>query len=137
MDGTGIENLVTDDEVLSYPTAIALDLVNRKMYWADAGTQSIHRAGLDGSNVEEIVTDLSDPYGLALDVGSGHVYWTNRNSGDIQRAALDGSDVQLLLNRPADTPGDPSAGPAEIKLDLINRKCTGPLKSHERFSVPT
>ncbi len=59
LDGSGVEALVTSD--LESPTAIALDLVNRKVYWAHSGLGTIKRANLDGSGIEEIVSGGTDP----------------------------------------------------------------------------
>ena len=44
-----------------------------KMYWTDAGTDKIQRAGLDGSNVEDLVTTgLIGPLGIALGLSTPH-----------------------------------------------------------------
>ena len=49
------------------PQGIALDVTGRKMYWTDWGTDTIRRANLDGSGVEDLVTTgLVDPWGIAL-----------------------------------------------------------------------
>ena len=69
-----------------------------KMYWTDAGTATIQRANLDGSQVENLVTaGLDFPLGLALDVGQGKMYWTDDGTDKIQRANLDGSQVENLV----------------------------------------
>ena len=37
------------------------------MYWTDWGTDTIRRANLDGSGVEDVVTTgLVDPWGIAV-----------------------------------------------------------------------
>ena len=44
-------------------------------YWEDIGTGKIQRANLDGSNVEDLVTQgLDDPDGIALNVANGKMY---------------------------------------------------------------
>ena len=92
LDGSGIETLVTG---LSKPDSMALDLVNRKVYWTDSAVHTIQRANLDGSNVETLVTGLRHPQGLNLDVAGGKMYWSNWPPSDkIQRANLDGSNVE-------------------------------------------
>ena len=69
-----------------------------KMYWIDWGTDKIHRADLDGSNVEDLITTgLRWPSGIALDVGGGKMYWTEDGTNKIQRASLDGSQVEDLV----------------------------------------
>ena len=54
---------------LDKPNGLALDVADGKMYWADAGTDRIQRANLDGSNVEDLVSSadgLVDPSGVAV-----------------------------------------------------------------------
>ena len=67
LDGTGMETLVSG----TAGTGIALDLINRKMYWDNIDPLipgKIQRANLDGSGVEDVITDLSLPAGIALDI---------------------------------------------------------------------
>ena len=83
-----------------------------RMYWLDRGTNRIQRSGLDGSNVESLVTaGLSGPKELALDVAGGKMYWTDNGTDKIQRANLDGSQVEDLV-----TVG--LVGPAALELDV-------------------
>ena len=86
------------------------------IYWTDAGTDKIQRANLDGSNVQDLVTQgLSDPRGIALDVAGGKMYWTDADTDKIQRANLDGSNVQDLVTQGLETPKD-------IALDVSGGK---------------
>ena len=59
LDGSNIEYLASGD-----PRGLALDVVEGKIYWTDAG--KIQCANLDGSNIETLVTGLDRPFGLAL-----------------------------------------------------------------------
>ena len=69
-----------------------------KLYWSDWGTDKIHRADLDGSNVEDLVTTgLDGPDGLSLDLAGGKIYWADAGTNKIQRANLDGSGVEDLV----------------------------------------
>ena len=74
-----------------------------KMYWTDWGTQTIRRANLDGSQVEDLVSTglyfsgLARPHSLALDVDGGKMYWADGNAAKIQRANLDGRQVETLV----------------------------------------
>ena len=72
--------------------------------WTDLDMGSIHRADLDGSNIEVLITGLESPSGLALDVGGGKMYWTEwtdldtgRSEVSIYRADLDGSNIEILI----------------------------------------
>ena len=88
-------------------TGIALDVVSRKIYWADSllvpnsRTGKIQRADLDGNNVEEIATGLAFPTDIVLDVVGKKIYWVdsllvpNSRTGKIQRADLDGNNVNV------------------------------------------
>ena len=77
-----------------------------KMYWTDTNTDTIQRANLDGTQVENLITTgLDFPSGLALDVGQGKMYWTDANTDKIQRANLDGTQVENLVTTGLDGPG--------------------------------
>jgi sugar lactone lactonase YvrE len=68
------------------------------MYWTESATSKIQRAKLDGSGVEDLVSQgLKIPWGIALDVVGGMLYWTDAGSNKIQRAKLDGSGVEDLV----------------------------------------
>ena len=68
------------------------------IYWTDAGSNTIQRARLDGTQVEDLLPHgLIEPYGIALAVADGKVYWTDWDVG-IQRANLDGSGVETLVS---------------------------------------
>ena len=68
------------------------------MYWTDEWTEKIQRANLDGSNIEDLVTQgLEGPSGIALDVEGGKMYWADWGTDKIQRANLDGSNIQDLV----------------------------------------
>ncbi len=93
LDGTHIE------QVLPTGTGgIALDLSAGKLYWADEGP-AIRRANLDGSDVQEVITDeYGTPYRVALDLLHEKVYWNNGLG--IWRTDLtnpDGSEIENVM----------------------------------------
>ncbi|XP_053638851.2 low-density lipoprotein receptor-related protein 1B-like isoform X3 [Cherax quadricarinatus] len=60
------------------PKAIQLDLKKKMMYWTSKEGSTIHRAGMDGSSLQQVVgTDsiLSRPSALTLDQVNHHLYW--------------------------------------------------------------
>ncbi|RKU31454.1 hypothetical protein C6499_04570, partial [Candidatus Poribacteria bacterium] len=89
---------------------------NDKMYWTvwNATPNKIQRANLDGSAIEDIITDLKSPRGIALDVPNGKMYWADLGAGKIQRANLDGSDVEDIITG--------LLGPNGIALDSDGNK---------------
>lgn len=62
VDGSGVENIITG---LNNPTDIVLDVTSSKIYIADPGSGTIHCANLDGSKLEDLITDIN-PYGINL-----------------------------------------------------------------------
>ena len=122
LDGTGVEDLVIigrgnfPNQDSGGPRGIALDLSRRKMYWSHAGAHEgagkIQRANLDGSNIEDIITELPGTSGLTLDSGSEKIYWTER--GKVRRANFDGSNIEDVL---VDL-----VRPVGIALDNLNGK---------------
>ena len=89
-----------------------------KIFWTDRSTDKIQRANLDGSDVQDLVTQgLERPSGIALDLEGGKMYWTDHSTEKIQRANLDGSDVQDLVIR---TQG--LSDPRGIALDVEGGK---------------
>ena len=74
------------------------------MYWMDADTGSIYRANLDGSNIETLITGLTNPSAIALDVDGSKMYWVDvsnwwmdGSTSKIQRADLDGFNIETLV----------------------------------------
>ena len=86
------------------------------MFWVDYGTDKIQRANLDGSNIEDLVTQgIIDPHGIALDVEGGKMYWADSVTHKIQRANLDGSNVEDLVTQGL-------RSPSGIALDVVGGK---------------
>ncbi len=108
----GLENGTPETIIpvtLGVPIGIAIDRGSGKMYWGDASTRKIQRAGLDGSNIEDLVEVA--PSDIAIDSVGGKMYWTT--SGMIQRADLDGSNIEDLvtgLTSPGGIALDPVGG---------------------------
>ncbi len=83
---------------LQKPAALALDVGNGKVYWADHGTRSIRIANFNGTQVRNVVASgLTTPNGIAVDETNDKIYWTDWSTKKIQRANLDGTGVEDLL----------------------------------------
>ena len=95
---TGTSFNIIGKRLLESSYGIALDATAEKMYWTDSGTGKIQRANLDGTSIEELVTeDMVCPRGIDLDTVSGKMYWTDYGTDKIQRANLDGTGVEDLV----------------------------------------
>ena len=72
----------------------------RYMYWTGFGPRRayISKAGLDGSNPEQIVTTaLQRPVSLALDSSRNSIYWVDAGLRTIETAKTDGSQRRVVL----------------------------------------
>ena len=54
------------------PTSIAVDVAGNKMYWVDKRTDAIRRSNLDGTAVEDLLTEVATPEDIALDLVAGN-----------------------------------------------------------------
>ena len=52
------------------PIGIALDISGEKIYWTTPHRHKVQRANLDGSNIEDVVTDSTLTIGIALSTSS-------------------------------------------------------------------
>ena len=92
--------------------SIALDLSRGKLYW-DLSPHAILRANLDGTNVEQIVSDVS-PSSIAIDEVEAKIYWAYWGSATIERANLDGSERETIVEN--------ATQPRGLFLDRAARK---------------
>ena len=125
-DGQNIEVLIAG---LKRPMDIAL-LAGDKIYWTEetgrmldirrygAGLEigKIQQADLDGSDVKEVLTGLSNLGDIALDVVRDKIYWSERFH-TIQQADLDGSNVEPIVAKSTD-----SYSTGKMALDVLAGK---------------
>ena len=108
-------------DFLVFVDAFGKDVPPVKIYWADIvdwrdiSNGKIRRANLDGSQVEDVITDAGGPDGIVLDASSGKVYWVDRSALKIRRANLDGSQIEDLITTGLKTP-------IEVVLDASGGK---------------
>ena len=106
------------------PTAIALDYAGDRMYWVDKLTNTIRRSGLDGTQVENLVTGVESPEDIALDLAGEKMYWAEQGTGAIRRADLDGSNGEILVE---------TEGPMGIALDVTGGRMYWTARGDSRF----
>ncbi len=113
LDGKNVEESVLD---LGFVSAMAVDPVAGKLYWTEWDIEKVHRANLDGTNVEAIfTTGVKRILGIAIDTEQQKIYWTNwQFPPKIQRANLDGTDVEVLITT--------ELSPKGIALDTSEQK---------------
>ena len=96
LDGSNIQTVLSLPG--QDPFALALDLVNDKIYFSDGIAGKIERVNLDGSGlVDTLVTGLA-PAGLAVDPIGGKLYFTDTSANTISRMDLNGTNPQALVS---------------------------------------
>ena len=99
LDGTGAKELRT---LWGVPRGIIVDSTNSKLYWVDAANR-LQRSNLDGSDIENVLRNLSDPKDLAI--SNGNAYWIGNGSGTDTLSYINLSDPRKVINPIAATSG--------------------------------
>ncbi len=116
--GSDAEDLVVRE--LGAPTALVVDPLEGKIYWADTESRwrKIRRANLDGSGIEDVVEmDARRPDDLAIDPAGRRLYWVASGPGDdcrLQRSNLDGTAIETVRDLPRPV--------FSLALDAVNGK---------------
>ncbi|WP_170863796.1 IPT/TIG domain-containing protein [Reichenbachiella agariperforans] len=105
--------LFDDADGLYYPTGIAIDSDNEKVYVSNngvsfGGTSEILVGNLDGSGDLEAIVSSGDyvksPYDMEIDLENGYVFWMNtqvtegESDSEVMRSTLDGETVEVLFD---------------------------------------
>ena len=94
-------------------------VVNKRrgsIYWTVPDRDKIRRADLDGTNVTDLITGLTDPTAIELDVDEDKIYWADAGTNKIQHADLDGTNVTDLITGLTDSAQDIVLDKAEDKI---------------------
>jgi hypothetical protein len=94
LDGTEWEVIVPEVSA----TAFVLNPEAGHVYWTEFDTGTIRRANLDGTDVEDVLVNLSGPLSIAVETLEGMLYWTEYGSGAIHRATLDGRNAEEVIS---------------------------------------
>lgn len=87
----------------AWPNGLTLDYVQKRVYWTDAHSDSIHTTNYDGGDHHLVLRDhetLSHPFSIS--VFENHVYWTEWRTSSVMRAnKWNGSDVTVIDRTPS------------------------------------
>lgn len=116
--------------LFSYVPCISYAQGRPKIYWAEG--KNIKRANLDGSNVEDVLTELGLPEDIALDLPNLRIYWTEYRTGKIKMANLNGDAIVEIVN------GFPRLPSGNLHIRCKNGKCEGRVTPNEGepFVIP-
>jgi len=86
---------------LAEPRAVALHPGAGLLFWTDwGGPGSVERAGMDGSDRQQILTGLRWPNGLTVDLVLDRLYWVDAKLHTLGCSGLDGGEVRTVLSSP-------------------------------------
>ena len=101
-DGSDLKTILEEGRKL--PDGLAIDAINRHLYWTNMGNPSandgsILRSDLDGSNITVLVPSGATftPKQLQLEPKTSKLYWCDREGMRVMRSNLDGSDIETLV----------------------------------------
>jgi hypothetical protein len=116
LDGNNPRTIVAD---VSHPRGIAVDPVDKEIYWTEPGSMTIRKAKFDGTGLQTVLGTGDATAGIAINVVARKLYWTESGfplgNGQIRRSNLDGSGVEILVS------GD-LYHPVSISLDTAHGK---------------
>ncbi len=93
-----VEDILTRSDGLIEPRGLAIDIRTATMYWADAGTNTLYSADLEGKNRRILYTGFQFPADFELCPTENALYWADSAAGKIQRLILDDdSDPEDVL----------------------------------------
>ncbi|GGF32131.1 hypothetical protein GCM10011611_42830 [Aliidongia dinghuensis] len=110
------------DNLGGTPDGIAIDYVNRHIYWTNMGADwskndgFIERADFDGSNRTTVIPEGATftPKQMQIDAEAGLLYWCDREGLRVMRARTDGSDITVLVET-----GSTEADRADERLHCV------------------
>ncbi|XP_068751456.1 low-density lipoprotein receptor-related protein 1-like isoform X2 [Montipora capricornis] len=100
LNGTGLRIVISG---LQKPTSLALDWITKEIYWVDSRTRSVHKAFINGSHQQTLVTGTrnSTPSSVIVLPCVKRIVWTELSPSKpmaIKTANTDGSDVRIVLD---------------------------------------
>jgi hypothetical protein len=94
--GSSVTRLYSSGVAIS---AVAVDIMDADLYWADEGNNSVNRSNLLGGDIVVLETYASNVDGIAITPSAGDVFWTEERF--IVRAEDDGTGQVHIVSRPS------------------------------------
>ena len=66
-------------DVTGFVSDVAVDHSNSRLFWIDSNNDILYSANFDGSDLQEIITNIINARYLVLDTINETIYWTNRS----------------------------------------------------------
>lgn len=97
-------------DVPGFGTGLAYDSDNHILYFTDADNGTFNSVNPDGTDMQELVTGLSDPRDIALDVTNGMAYVVDRGANEIVAVDLSDNSISVLYDNANDGLGELPVG---------------------------
>ncbi|PKD18799.1 hypothetical protein APR41_17480, partial [Salegentibacter salinarum] len=112
LTGSSRQDIVT---IASSGSIIAIDIdqVNEKAYWFDQTDSKIYRSNLDGTSIEEFVSNPGYATTIFVDHVNEYLYWPNYEGSKIERIKLDGTGREDVIS---------ATDPIGISVDVSGSK---------------
>ncbi|XP_075155675.1 low-density lipoprotein receptor-related protein megalin [Haematobia irritans] len=99
MDGSNFTRILTWENDIAWPNALAIDYFTDRIYWADAHLDYIAYADLEGRHRHIVLSGAKVPHVFAISLFDDHLYWSDWNLKAIARAnKFTGANFTVLRN---------------------------------------
>lgn len=103
LDGTHRVTII--DSELGWPNGIAVDFTENKIYWADAKTDKIEVANMDGTG-RRVLVNQNLPHVFGFSLLGDYIYWTDWQRRSIERVnKRSGQARELIIDQLPDLMG--------------------------------
>ncbi|XP_067678701.1 low-density lipoprotein receptor-related protein 4-like [Haliotis asinina] len=95
---SSVEGVASTD--VRSPDGLAVDWINKHLYWTDTGLDRIEISSLNGKMRKTLIdSGLDEPRAIVLDPNHGLMFWTDwGKEPKIERCGMDGSDRKVIVN---------------------------------------
>lgn len=86
------------DTNIKWPNGLAIDRIEKRLYWNDAKVLTIESSDLNGNDRKTVMSKVPYPYGIVI-VGH-YIYWTDWKTKALHRAdKADGKDPKIIRDK--------------------------------------
>lgn len=99
VDGLDTEQII--HESLDSVDGLVIDSIGRKIYWTDAGRDTVEVSDLNGNHRKVLIwKELESPRGIAINYDSGYLFWSDWGSNPkIERSNMDGEQRTKIVTK--------------------------------------
>ncbi|XP_041475921.1 low-density lipoprotein receptor-like isoform X2 [Lytechinus variegatus] len=112
----GVEPVMVTNKVKT-PDGIAVDWINKLLYWTDTGLDNIIVSNFEGTRQTVLISsNLDEPRAIAVDPESGLMFWSDWGLGVIERAGMNGQERTAIVTEGVSWPNGLTV---DYTLDMV------------------